>query len=380
MAKSDLFPGLEDIIFAEKSADETEQEIIAFYENLSGRTLAKGDPIRLFLETLILIIIHQRSLIDYAAKQNLLAYAEGDYLDHIGALLEVMRLEASHAMTTLKFTLSEAQPAAVVIPRGIRVSPGGGNILFETLSAVEVPIGETEATVTAQCTTAGTAGNGFVAGQIRRIVDPFPLELSVTNTTASYGGTDKENDENYRERIHISPESFSVAGPRGAYDFYARSAHNDIVDVAIVSPPDIEQGYVRIYPLMNGGEMPSDEILSAVLETCNADDIRPLTDCVSVHAPEIVNYSLNVKYWIDRSKATQSTELQSAIESSAHDWITWQRSKLGRDINPSELNHKMIAAGAKRTEILSPAFTVLKAWEIGIPSTITITFGGLEDG
>lgn len=380
MAKSDLFPGLEDIIFAEKSADETEQEIIAFYENLSGRTLAKGDPIRLFLETLILIIIHQRSLIDYAAKQNLLAYAEGDYLDHIGALLEVMRLEASHAMTTLKFTLSEAQPAAVVIPKGIRVSPGGGNILFETLSAVEVPIGETEATVTAQCTAAGTAGNGFIAGQIRRIVDPFPLELSVTNTTASNGGTDKENDENYRERIHIAPESFSVAGPRGAYDFYARSAHNDIVDVAIVGPPDIEPGYVRIYPLMNGGEMPSDEILSAVLETCNADDIRPLTDCVSVHAPEIVNYSLNVRYWIDRSKATQSTELQTAIESSAHDWITWQRSKLGRDINPSELNHKMIAAGAKRTEILSPAFTVLKAWEIGIPSTITITFGGLEDG
>ena len=380
MAKSDLFPGLEDIIFAEKSADETEQEIIAFYENLSGRTLAKGDPIRLFLETLILIIIHQRSLIDYAAKQNLLAYAEGDYLDHIGALLGVMRLEASYAMTTLKFTLSEAQPAAVVIPKGIRVSPGGGNILFETLSAVEVPIGETEATVTAQCTAAGTAGNGFIAGQIRRIVDPFPLELSVTNTTASNGGTDKENDENYRERIHIAPESFSVAGPRGAYDFYARSAHNDIVDVAIVGPPDIEPGYVRIYPLMNGGEMPSDEILSAVLETCNADDIRPLTDCVSVHAPEIVNYSLNVRYWIDRSKATQSTELQTAIESSAHDWITWQRSKLGRDINPSELNHKMIAAGAKRTEILSPAFTVLKAWEIGIPSTITITFGGLEDG
>ena len=380
MAKSDLFPGLEDILFAEKSADETEQEVITFYETHSGRTLAKGDPIRLFLETLILIIIHQRSLIDYAAKQNLLAYAEGDYLDHIGALLEVMRLEASHAMTTLKFTLSEAQSTVVIIPKGIRVSPGGGNILFETLQAVEVPIGSTEATVTAQCTAAGTAGNGFVAGQIRRIVDPFPLELSVTNTTASYGGTDKENDENYRERIHIAPESFSVAGPKGAYDFYARSAHNDIADVAVVGPPDIEPGYVKIYPLMTGGNLPSDEILSAVLETCNADDIRPLTDCVSVHAPEIVNYSLNVTYYIDRAKATQSSELQAAIEASVHDWVTWQRSKLGRDINPSELNHRMIAAGAKRTEITSPAFTVLKAWELAVSESTAITFGGLEDG
>lgn len=380
MAKSDLFPGLEDIIFAEKSADETEQEVITFYETLSGRSLAKGDPIRLFLETLILIIIHQRSLIDYAAKQNLLAYAEGDYLDHIGALLEVMRLEASHAMTTLKFTLSEAQSTVVTIPKGIRVSPGGGNILFETLQAVEVPIDEREATVTAQCTAAGTAGNGFVAGQIRRIVDPFPLELSVTNITASYGGTDKENDENYRERIHIAPESFSTAGPRGAYDYYARSAHNDICDVAVVGPPDIEPGYVKIYPLMTGGILPTDEILSAVLETCNADDIRPLTDCVSVHAPETVNYSLNVTYYIDRAKATQSAELQAAIEASVHDWATWQRSKLGRDINPSELNHRMIAAGAKRTEITSPAFTVLKAWELAVSESTAITFGGLEDG
>ena len=40
----------------------------------------------------------------------------------------------------------------------------------------------------------------------------------------------------------------------------------------------------------------------------------------------------------------------------------------------------MIAAGAKRTEITSPAFTVLKASELAVPSTITITFGGLEDG
>lgn len=49
-------------------------------------------------------------------------------------------------------------------------------------------------------------------------------------------------------------------------------------------------------------------------------------------------------------------------------------------MNPSELNHRMIAAGAKRTEITSPSFTVLKASELAVPSTITITFGGLEDG
>ncbi|MBQ6110933.1 MAG: baseplate J/gp47 family protein [Synergistaceae bacterium] len=378
--KSDLFPGLADIIFAEKAADEIEHEIITLYERLAERTLAKGDPVRLFLETIILIIVQQRSLIDYAAKQNLLAYASGDYLDHIGALLEVTRLEASHAMTTLKFTLSESQSSVVIIPAGTRASPGGGNILFATTESVEVPSGSTEITVTAECTVSGVQGNGFIAGQIRRLVDPFPYEMTVTNITESYGGSDKENDENFRERIQIAPESFSVAGPKGAYEYYARSAHQDIIDVAVIGPPEIEAGYVRLYPLMKGGELPSQEVLDAVLAKCGADDVRPLTDCVSVHSPETVSYALNVKYYIDRAKATQSTEIQVSVESAIHEWVTWQRSKLGRDLNPSELNHRIISAGAKRAEITSPSFRVLKSSELAVPSSMTITFGGLEDG
>ena len=378
--KSDLFPGLADIIFAEKAADEIEHEIITLYERLAERTLAKGDPVRLFLETIILIIVQQRSLIDYAAKQNLLAYASGDYLDHIGALLEVTRLEASHAMTTLKFTLSESQSSVVIIPAGTRASPGGGNILFATTESVEVPSGSTEITVTAECTVSGVQGNGYIAGQIRRLVDPFPYEMTVTNITESYGGSDKENDENFRERIQIAPESFSVAGPKGAYEYYARSAHQDIIDVAVIGPPEIEAGYVRLYPLMKGGELPSQEVLDAVLAKCGADDVRPLTDCVSVHSPETVSYALNVKYYIDRAKATQSTEIQVSVESAIHEWVTWQRSKLGRDLNPSELNHRIISAGAKRAEITSPSFKILKASELAVPSSMTITFGGLEDG
>ncbi len=226
----------------------------------------------------------------------------------------------------------------------------------------------------------GVQGNGFIAGQIRKLVDPFPFEMTVTNITESYGGSDIENDENFRERIQIAPESFSVAGPRGAYEYYARSAHQDIIDVAVVGPPDIEPGYVEIYPLMKNGELPSSEVLDNVLAKCGADDVRPLTDCVSVHSPKTVNYELNVKYYIDRAKATQSTELQAAIGEAVTGWVKWQRSKLGRDLNPSELNHRMIAAGAKRTEIISPSFRVLKASELAVPSKMTLIFGGLEDG
>ena len=378
--KSELFANLEEIFFAQKDANEIQSEIINLYESMSERTLARGDPVRLFLECIVLIIVQQRSLIDHAAKQNLLAYAEGAFLDHIGALLQVTRLEASHALTTLKFTLSEAQPSAVIIPVNTRASPGGGVILFATTESVEIPAGETQIEVTAQCTLTGTQGNGFVAGQIRKLVDPFPFEMSVVNITESYGGSDVESDENFRERIQIAPESFSVAGPRGAYEFYARSAHQDIIDVAVVGPPVTSPGHVNIYPLMTGGDLPTQEILDAVHEVCNAEDVRPDTDLLRVLSPEPVEYELNVTYWIDRKRATQAAFIQKAVENAVNNWVTWQRVKLGRDINPSELNHRMIAAGAKRTEIISPEFRVLTASQVAIMSGITLTLGGLEDG
>ena len=380
--KSDLFPALEDITFAEKTGEEIESAIISTYESLTDRTLAKGDPIRLFLETIVLIIVQQRSLIDYAAKQNLLAYAQGDYLDHIGALFGVTRLEASCALTTLRFALSEAQPSVIVIPEGTRASPGGGTILFATTETVEIPMGDTEITVTAECTQSGTQGNGYVAGQIKMLVDPFPFEMGIENITESHGGSDIESDENFRERIQIAPESFSVAGSSGAYKYFARTAHQDIIDVGLpdMYEEDFEPGHVDLYILMKDGKLPSDEILEKVLEICNADDVRPLTDYVTASAPEIVNFDLNVKYFIDRANATQSTQIQSAVENAIQAWITWQRSKLGRDLNPSELNHRIIAAGAKRAEIISPVFRTVKYKELAIPSSQTVTFGGLEDG
>ena len=378
--KSDLFPGLADITFAERDPAIIEAAVITGYEKIANRTLAKGDPIRLFLESIAFVIIHQRHLIDFTGKQNLLAYAGGNYLDHIGAMLGVNRLPAQPALTTLKFTLSESQPAALSIPAGTRATPGGGDLVFETTEISVVTPGALEVSVLAQCTKTGALGNGLLLGQIKKIVDPFPWQMKVENVTESSGGTDVENDENLRERIQLAPEYFSVAGPRGAYEYWARTAHQGIVDVAVVGPPETEPGNVHIYPLMQGGELPSQDILDAVLKICDAEGTRPDTDHVSVFKPTPISYDLQVKFWIDRSRATQAAAIQKAVEQAARDWILWQKSKLGRDLNPSELNHRMVAAGAKRVEIASPAFTVLNYMQVAIPENIEITYGGLEDG
>ena len=149
-------------------------------------------------------------------------------------------------------------------------------------------------------------------------------------------------------------------------------------DVAVVGPPDAEPGHVKIYPLMVGGAFPSNEDLAKVYEACNADNVRPDTDYVEVLSPVQVLFKLKMTYWIDESHSTESSLLKEAIESAAGSWVSWQRSALGRDINPSELTARIINAGAKRCEIISPSFTVLEAWQIGICNSQSVIYQGLE--
>ncbi|MDR1978307.1 MAG: hypothetical protein LBQ42_06205, partial [Synergistaceae bacterium] len=89
--KSDLFPTLPDIVFAERDPATIERELINGYEQAyqlqygEERRLYPGDPVRLFLESVAFELVHQRQLIDYAGKMNLLAYSAENYLDHLGA-------------------------------------------------------------------------------------------------------------------------------------------------------------------------------------------------------------------------------------------------------------------------------------------------------
>ncbi|MDD4599613.1 hypothetical protein SDC9_04131 [bioreactor metagenome] len=367
---------LPEINFAEKSTQEIETAVITTYEAIAGRTLAPGDPVRLFLQSVAAIIVQQRVLIDYSAKMNLLAYSNGNFLDHIGVLVGTDRLPASAALTTLRFTISAAQPQGVAIPAGTRVTPGN-NIFFATTKAVLVVSGGTTIDVDAVCTELGTKGNSYQPGQINKLVDPFQWFQSVVNITESAGGADQEADDAYRERIRQAPESFSVAGPDGAYRFWAMSASQTIIDVSVRSPA---AGEVELRPLLFEGEIPGTEMLNSVFDIVNDKKVRPLTDHVTVLAPETVEYDINMTYYISHEDATTSLAIQTAVAQAVADYVLWQKSKLGRDINPSELIWRVRAAGADRAEVTLPIFTALEKYQVAIADNPTVTYGGLTDG
>ncbi|HFC97926.1 MAG TPA: baseplate J/gp47 family protein [Thermosulfurimonas dismutans] len=368
--------GLPDIRFVETDAAEVERRILSTYEEITGRKLYPGNPERLFLESLAYIIAQQNFLIDYAAKMNLLAYARGGHLDHLGALLGVSRLSAQPARTTLRFEIAEPLSFPVVIPKGARATPDG-KLFFATLSEAQIEPGKTSVEVEAECLEAGTRGNGFLPGQINRLVDPVAYVVKVENTTVSLGGADTESDEHYRERIRLAPESFSNAGSRGAYEFWAKSAHQDIADVSVWSP---SPGEVNVCILMKDGGLPSQEILDLVTQVLSSEKVRPLTDQVTVQAPQTVSYNIDLTYYVYREYEALVSQIQQAVTEAVNAYIQWQKTKLGRDITPSVLvDYVQSVAGVKRVSVVSPAYQPLEPWQVAREGTVTVTYGGLED-
>jgi phage-related baseplate assembly protein len=229
----------------------------------------------------------------------------------------------------------------------------------------------------AVCIVTGTVGNGYVPGQINQLVDPLPWVQSVTNTTESEGGAGQEEDDPYRGRIRQAPEKYSVAGPDGAYRFWAMSANQNIVDVSVRSP---SPGVVELRPLLTNGEIPGTEILDTVLEIVSNKKVRPLTDNVIALQPESVVYDIELVYYIDKDNITKTTAIQQAVAQAINEYNIWQKTMMGRSINPTELIWRIRAAGASRVEVVLPAYVPLEKYQVAQVDSVTASFGGISDG
>lgn len=142
------------------------------------------------------------------------------------------------------------------------------------------------------------------------------------------------------------------------------------------SPND---GKVTIVPLLVGGQIPGQDILDAVGEILDDRGIRPLTDQVKVIAPTAESYNTTVTYYVSRSRASEVSSIQAAVTTAIADYQLWQKSKLGRHINPSELIARVMEAGALRVVPTAPVYTALTMTQIAQEGTTTITYGGLVD-
>ncbi len=364
--------------FLTVNATSNEQRIISKYEEISGRTLANGDPVRLFLLSLAAEITQLRQDINIAARQNLLTYAQGNHLDALGIMVNTYRIPAKGATVTLRYTLSQALSEIYVIPQGTKASDG--TTIFEVNENYEIPAGNLYIDVIATCSETGSFANDIAIGAINTMVDPMPQMESVTNTEQPSGGADREDDAAYAERIRLAPESFSVAGPHDSYEYYAKSFSGAIIDVSIYGLPEYP-GNVYIHPLLTDGALPETAFLNELKDYLSQDEIRPLTDNLIVTSPTAESYSINITWYLDSNDISKISQITASVLQAVENYRIWQQSKIGRDINPDVLIKMVRDAGAKRCVITSPSFTTVAKDRVAqCPvSNVTISYGGAED-
>lgn len=367
---------LPEINFLETDAQQLANEIISTYEDFEERKLALADPLRLIFLAFASVITKQNVAINDAAKQNLTYYARDDVLDHKGADWWTYRLQATAAKTTLRMHLSMPLTSSKIIVAGsLMAASKDGEMFFASTHDVVIEPSDLFIDVELECTVKGKEGNDYAPGQIDTLVKPLPYIDYVENITVSAGGALAETDDAYRERVYLAPEKLSTAGPEGAYKYHAKSASALISDVYVYSSAP---GHADIKILLENGQLPTQEIINKVYEKVNARDVRPLTDTVSVGAPEIIQFDLEMKYFIE-TNAIDKSLIHLNIEKAVAAYKLWQSSKIGRDINPSKLISDCIRAGAKRVEIISPSFTVIEEGQVAVIANENVSFGGVED-
>lgn len=227
----------------------------------------------------------------------------------------------------------------------------------------------------AECQIEGENGNGFIPGQINQPIDVFPYYESVENITESAGGADRESDAAFYERMRESAETYSTAGPLGGYEYFAKSASALIADVKATSP---KPGEVDVRVLLTGGELPGEEILKEVLDILNADTVRPLTDHVTVAAPQAVPYNIDVTYYTQEGGALSADTIAADVAAAVKSFQKWQAEKMGRDVNPSRLIALLMQTGVKRVEVRSPVFAAVADNAVAQVGTVSVVNGGAE--
>ena len=344
--------------FVPTDPEEVVTELIALYEAIFETTVQPASPERLFIQYIAAAFIQERVQSNYTGNQNIPNRAEGKNLDALTELTYSKERPAAKAATcTMRFSISEAQKSAVLIPAGTRITDASKTLIGETLEDNYIPIGETHIDVErVTCQTAGTAGNGYTPGQINKLVDVYDFYTSCKNITTSAGGSNAPSDDEYYELMRSSMDAYSTAGATGSYIYWAKQVSTEIKDVAAVSPTP---GVVKLYVLMGDGELADEEMNAKVLSECSADERRPLTDWVFVEDAETVPYEIAFTYYTQSDAGINAADLSAALEKTVEDFVSWQCEKLGRDINPSHLIGELMKTGVKRVELTVPVFTKL---------------------
>jgi len=373
----------EKIQFITLDPDAVVASLVEKYEILTGRVLQPAQAERIVFNAIGYRLSLIEEQINETANQCMLAFATGNALDKLGELLGVVRLTSAPASCVIRFQLVSGH-GDINIPSGIRVQSVDGQVVFSTIESKAVLSADTYVDIKAECIVDGVIGNDYAIGAISVILDPQPYLSSAANLDITGNGSNAETDEELRERIKLAPSAFSVAGPKGAYKYFAKSAHPNIIDVAVttgreVSPPHtIIPGQVDIYPLMADGNPPDSQIIDAINAICNDEKVRPLTDTVVIKAPTALEYTIDVELTL-LTDAVQA-DVEALVLARLTEYADKRKKKLGVDAVITQIIGLCHVDGVYEVNVVTPSADVeAEEYEFAKCTAITVTTTGTHD-
>ena len=200
--------------------------------------------------------------------------------------------------------------------------------------------------------------------------------FTLTPADASTGAAAvMESDTDFRRRMVLAPEGYSVAGPEGSYIFHALSADADILDASASSP---SPGEVLVSILSREGSGVANAALVAKVDTYLSDVTRrPLTDLVTVQSAAIINYDV-VATIHTYSGPDADIVLDAARTRLAAYVADWHR--LGRDVTRSGIFAALHVDGVQNVDLIRPAADLIVSRQAAPYCTgVTVTFAGVGE-
>lgn len=326
-----------DIHYLTYDPEEIWNEMMLTYIEEGGDILYPGDEKEMLLRGVQAIITQVFAGVDNALRMQTLRYAVGEYLDILGEQRDCARIDMKPAKTTVEIEFV-ATGRERVIPAGTALTADG--VMFYTLDAQVRQTGYPQLAAAAiTCSEPGIAGNGLLKGASMQFAINYPAVVKITVLQDAADGNDREDDETYRERIRLHGLASVTTGPASQYERMAKSVSGMIIDAKAVNEG---AGNVGVYLIIrDGGSVV--EIKNAVIAALSADDVRPLTDNVTVDVALPVEYTLNVEYYQEAG-----VNITDAINAAATEYQEWQDNTIGRAFNPDKLMAMLYQAGAMR--------------------------------
>ena len=184
-----------------------------------------------------------------------------------------------------------------------------------------------------------------------------------------------EDDARLRRRVQLSLEGHSTAGSVGGYVFFGLSADPSVKDVGVTSPNPGQVVMTLLSTEANGA--PTQALLDAVGSALNHEDVRPLTDQLSVQAASIINYQVNARLTFYSGPDTEV--VRRAAERAVQIYAA-EHHRLGHDITLSGLYAALHQPGVQNVRITRPVADIeCQPDEAAYCTGVAVTAGGTDE-